>query len=110
MILEEPPPAFERRFPFIPLLDPDLVVCISQVNLCEDPGFVEAVQHLKYEGEGVTVFDSFVEPLEVHDQPQLAIGPLDEHDKGNCTRLGRPDETICEVRFHIRFHLRQFWG
>ena len=56
LILEVPLLASERRFPFIPLLDPDLVVCIFEVNLCEDPDFVEAVQHLRYEGEGVAVF------------------------------------------------------
>ena len=66
---------------------------------------------MRYEGEGVSVFyGDLVEPREVHNQPQLAIGPLDEHDRGNCRLLERPDEAICEVGFYILFHFRQFWG
>ena len=111
LVFEMPLPAPECCFPFIPLLDPDLVIGVPQVNLGEDPGLVKAIQHFRYEGEGVTVFNSdFVEPLEVHNQPQLAIGPLDEHDGSSCRRLGGPDEAIGQVRLNILFHLNQFWG
>ena len=77
------------------------MVGVAQVDFREDLGFVEPIEHLRYEGERVAIFDcDLVEPPKVHDQPQLAIGPLNEHDRGSCRRLGRPDEAICEVRFH----------
>ena len=60
--------ASERCFPFVALLDPDLVVYIAEVDFCEDLCTMEPIQHLRYEGEGVAIFDShFVETPVVHD-------------------------------------------
>ena len=46
----------ECSFPLIPRLHPDLVVGIAEVNLCEDSGPMESIEHFRYEWEGVTIF------------------------------------------------------
>ena len=50
LVLEMPVATAERGLVFIPLLDPQLVLGIAQVDLGEDLGAMQAIQHLKYEG------------------------------------------------------------
>ena len=49
--------ATEGCFPLIPCPNSKLVIGIAQIYLCEDFGAMQAVQHLRYEGKGVSVID-----------------------------------------------------
>ena len=111
MVLKMPLPTSECCFPLIPLLYPNLMISITKVDFCKNFSLVQPIKHFRDEREGVTVFDrNLVEPPEVHDESQLAIRPLHEHDRGGCRRLGRPDEAIRQIRLYGLLHLRQFWG
>ena len=59
--------ASECNFSLVAFLDPDLMVSIAEVDLGEDLRAVEAVEHFRYEGEGVAVLDChFAEAAIVH--------------------------------------------
>ena len=67
LILELTLPASERCLPLVSFLDSDLMVGVAKVDLREELGAVEAVEHLRYEGEGVAALDSdFVKAPVVH--------------------------------------------
>ena len=53
----------ECSFPLVPRLHPDLVVGIAKIDLGEDPGPMESVQHLRYEREAVAVFYGDLVPV-----------------------------------------------
>ena len=59
LILEVSLPASERCLPLVALLDLDLMVGVAKVDLCEELGAVEAIEHLRYEGEGVAILDCY---------------------------------------------------
>ena len=63
------------------------MVCVAQIQLCEDLCMVQAIQHLGDEGQGEAILhcDS-VQAAIVDHQAQLAIWPLYEHD-WSCSRL-----------------------
>ena len=83
---------------------------VSQVNFCEDLGEVEAVQHLRYEGEGEPVFDGNpVQTPVIDNEAKLAIWALHKHNRGCSWRLRRADEAICKVRCDILLHFCEFW-
>ena len=57
------------------------MIGVAQIDFGEDFCEVKAVQHLRYEGEGKTIFDSdFIETPVVNDEAQLPIRTRDEHD------------------------------
>ena len=87
------------------------MIGVAQIDLCEDLCAVETIEHLRYEGEGETIFDSdLIETPVVDDEAQLAIRTRDEHD-GSCSwGLGRPDEAISQVGFQVSFHFCQLQG
>ena len=80
-VLIVPLPTPESSLPLIPLLDPNLVIGVAEVDFGEDLRKVESIQHFRYEGEGEAVFNHyFVESLVVDHQADLPIETRDKHD------------------------------
>ena len=89
LIFKVPFSASECCFPLIALIDPNLVVGVAQVDFGEDLGFVEPIQHFRYEGEGIAIFYcDFVETPIVDHKAKLAIWLRHEHKKGRGWRFG----------------------
>ena len=63
----------EGSLPLVPLPDPHLVIGVAEVNLGEDLRKVEAVQHLRYEGQGEAVFDGDLVETPVVDYHRDAV-------------------------------------
>ena len=69
----------EGSLPFVPFMDPDKVVCVPEIDLCEKSGLMRAIQEVGDAREWITVFlrDS-IEAPEVDTKLQGAILLLDE--------------------------------
>ena len=103
-------PTLESYFPLTPLPDPHLVIGVAQINFGKDLGEVESVEHLRYEGEGETIFDCHpVQTPVVHHEAELTIRTRDKHSWSSSWRLGRAYEPIGHVLLDVSFHGCQFW-
>ena len=69
----------EGSFPFVPFMDLDKVVCVLEINLCEESGLTRAIQEVGDAREWVSIFlcDS-IEAPEIDAKLQGAIFLLNE--------------------------------
>ena len=69
----------EGSLPFIPFMDPDKVVCMPEIDFCEESGLMQAIQEVGDARKWILVFlrDSIKAP-EVDTKSQGAIFLLDE--------------------------------
>ena len=69
----------EGSLPFVPFMDPDKVVCVPEINLCEKLGLTRAIQEVGDVREWITVFlCDLIEASEVDAKSQGAILLFDE--------------------------------
>jgi len=58
---------FKCSIPLIPFVHPDVVIAISQINLGEDLGTMELIQHVIKPWDGMLVLD-YVDCSTIHTQ------------------------------------------
>ena len=84
----------ESRFPFVALLDADIVVSPADIQLCKVSRSLEAVDQVIYKGEWVPVFAGYcVKRVIVLYKVEFAVLFLDEEDRCTYWRPGRSDAT-----------------
>ena len=64
-VFEQAIPGLEGRLPFISFLNSNIVIAPSYIKFGEIPGSLEASHNIRYQWEGVSVFD--------HDLVQLSV-------------------------------------
>ena len=81
--LEEPPVGAEGCLPLVSLLYPHVVVTPVDVRIGEDPGPLQLVDELLYQGQGVAILDrAFIQLPVVLDRSKGTILLFDEEEGG----------------------------
>ena len=69
----------EGSLPFVPFMDPDKMVCVPEIDLCEESGLTRAIQEVGDVRKWIMVFlRDLIEALEVDAKSQGAVFLLDE--------------------------------
>ena len=88
-----------------PLLDPDQVVRVTQVQFGEDRGGLQGLQQGIDEGEGVLIlYCDGVEGPVIDAWPKTSVPLPDKEEPGAHRRRGGPDYSHCQGALNIALH------